>query len=1326
MKFHKSHNLTTVAAVANWPYMNAVFNLQALGLDPDDNGLVGVNQFFVHGQFHELMRMEIQLLNHPLLTPHNGAALLAARARLEIARHSTPNRTPRNVAQDISIRYQLNDGRWVTRRLTYHPNAQNGNSLLDWRRMSPDHILGAIAASQQSSVGLEVDDVELHISLRYDYNNHHVFGDGLCGYIALVCGLARILKGRDAELCRTRTGQRAERQQRAREDEAKLLREKLDMDGPLEMPQGLQKFVEHEDFRAYRIAYITRVPGHTDKFRDDQVVAGDRYVDQHDETDRSGAKRHPGKTIFLRYFPESEPPHIEEIPFHNFKDDVIALRSRVKNRHTYTCPHCFEVVQDAYNPSRRDQTSWRAHPCQGGRRQCEVCKISFAPDHYDEHISTPQLDQVECLGCGIMCFGMGCLNQHTRLCQEAPPVCEMCKMQHLPFEGCDWPKCFDCTGKDRRKRLRPGDVCEHRHFIKKPTRDTKGKSVEHWAFDIETPWEFKDSEPQSKAESLREAVATIKKGAIKIFRVGAIRAAQLDGEEEVEFIGMDSMAKFKAWIDSRKNTGKTPTFWSHNGSRFDTRFVIDGFVEAGMPVSNIQDKSIFMGTKAVDVVLGKPAYARFRDFYLHASAPLAALPGMYGIKDVKKGHFPHEFFHVAHFDYSGPMPGIDWYGLGSMKGYCTPFTKLNKKVEYEHDVIAWHEEESRKYVPHTDKPWVLLDQLRAYLVDDVRVLKLAMLCHRELIRDVSGLDPLLKPTQASVAMECWRYSHMPPDSVEIPRMMPHAVVTAGKWANMEQQLAGCYQGGNVCFRQAAYCVSQADSARGVHLIGVDKVSLYPSVMYNRLYPTGKLVPHDFTPDRQPTLDWLKQQVGAIKCRLWYPSNREPPLFPRDRFIVRGKLCHALTETPQTAIPRVRTLAKFLACVEQGYEWDAVEWVVAAAEPRTDLFNSYITGFYRIKTKCGGLPDTMRNVTDVDAIVKWCQDEHKASGVDILEEWSKDGTMTVLQEYFPEWFEDNGGLKSVAKLMLNSLYGKFGEKREKKGNKFFDDNDGIQNLAETDPGYLGMFPLGDGFVGEVKSLHSLGVLNVNVLVAAYVTDYGMLELNKKLEWAGEDVLYHDTDSVFMVWDPAKRGSPHPETGDHLGEWSDDVGTTTCNWKRPNFFVSIGKKSYALAQTFDFSREAYEKYLQEPDMDWFAKRHQGKPWEEFERECREVPDAIWGDGEGGEVFMEVLKIRMKGVTMNGRNARLLTFRHMWGMAQAMMGNEEEIEAGEGAPLEVHYQSWRWNRPASEFTIQDTRKVVKASREHLAGRLTTTGRLLPFGAERFEGWKNFEYVN
>ena len=1307
--------------------MQAVANLQALGLDPDDNQLMVVNQFVVHEQYGELLRMEVSIFNHPLLTPHNGAALLAARARLEIARHTTANRTPRQIAQDISIRYQLNDGRWVSRRLTRNPNQQNGQSLLKWRRMTPDHILGAIAASQQSSVGLEVDDIELQISLRFDYNNHHVHGDGLCGYIALVCGIARIVQGDKCELVRKRAGQRAEWQASSRRTKALELREKLDLVGPLEMPGGLRTFLDHPDYRAFRILYITRIPGQSDKFREDQVLVGDQYVDEQIFTEKSGAKRTPGKTICLRYFPESEPPHIEEIPFHTFTDDLAVARNRVKNRHTYTCPHCLEMVQDAYNPNRKDQTTWRSHPCIG-RRQCELCKISFSPEQFEEHVSAHGTDLVECLGCNVMCFGTACLNQHTRLCQEAPPVCDMCKHQHLPNEGCDWPKCFDCTGKERLKRLRPADVCDHHHFIKKPTRDTKGKNVEHWVFDIETPSEFKDMPPQSKAEQLREDAAQIKKGAVKIFRVGAIRVAQLDGDEEVEIIGMDSMAKFRAWIRDRQWRGKVPTFWSHNGSRFDTRFVIDGFVEDGMPVSHIQGKSIFMGSKAVDVVLGKPAYARFRDFYLHASAPLAALPGMYGIQGVKKGHFPHEFFHVSRFDYEGPMPGIEWYGLGSMKGYCTPFTKLNKKVEYEHDVKAWHEEESRKYVPYTDRPWNLLEQLRSYLADDVRVLKAAMLKHRELMQNVSGLDPLLKPTQASVAMECWRHAHMPEKSVEIPRMMWHAVETAGKWADMETQLNGCYQGGNVNFRQACYRVPTEDRARGVYIGMVDKVSLYPSVMYNRLYPTGTLVPFDFGPENQPSLQWLKQQVGAIKCRMWYPTEKQPPLFPRDRFYVKGKLCHALTETYENAIPRVRTMVKFLACVEQGFEWDQVEWVVTASEPRTDLFNSYIAGFYRIKTKCGGMPDSLGKNPSVEAIVKWCEEEAKASGVDLLKEWSEDMVDNVeLQEWTRKWFEDNPGLKGVAKLMLNSLYGKFGEHRIKTSFRFLDTNSEVQDLAEQDPGYQGMYPLGDGFVGEVKNQHSLGVANVNVLIAAHVTDYGMLELNYKLEEMGLNALYHDTDSVTMVWDPAEHGGlSHPITGDHLGQWSDDVGTTTCTWKRPDLFVSIGKKSYALAQTFDFNKEAYERYLADPDMDWFAKRHRGKPWEVFEEECRQVPDAIWDDGERGEVFVEVLKIRMKGVTMNGRNARILTFRHMWGMAQAMMGNEEEIEAGEGTPLEVHYQSWRWNRPASEFTIQDTRKIVKASREHLAGRLTKQGYLYPFGAERFECWKHFEFAN
>lgn len=1301
-----------------YPYVQARNNLLLLGLDSDQ--LVNVNKHTAEYLLHDRVDFRLDLPFHPNVTPNNGAALLVVRLQDEIRRHANPHLIPREIAQSLRIAYTTNNGSWASRFITLNRFTVPPTTLKRWRRLTPMHLLHTMGMCVQSAEDIDINNIELLATIHYD-NTNPVFGNGLCGYIALACGIDRIKNGAQSELCCKRTGERKERQDRLRESRAKDLQEQLDIRGPLQMPSDLVKFLEHPSFDDYRILYTVHRSGEKPSFLPGQLLCGARWVGA---TNEKGFRK-PGKTICLRYWPDTDPAHVEEISFEQFTKEKAAALDYRKNRNTYDCPHCLEVVQDGYGPK-----GWRFHSCPN-KSPCSVCNMPFTSEDLDEHYATPLTDQVECLGCNQLCYGTGCLTMHTRWCNQAPSYCTTCKTQHYLDESCDWPKCPDCNGKKRR--VKPNDLTEHRHYISKPRHNTKGKDVVNWVYDLETLYYYQQDGKQLTAKQAEiERNSTIPKGAVKVFVPWSIRAQPLDSDDPADgvyFEGFDCLSKFRHFVFGG---GKIKVFWAHNGGRFDTRFIMDWFIKDGMQLSTIQDKSILMGNKVVDLVLGKPVVAKFRDFYLHASAPLAALPGMYGISGVKKGHFPHDFSYVDNVEYEGPMPDFEWFDPGGLKAYCTPFTKLDKKKEYEHNMLAWWEEEHRKFVPYTDQLWNFKEQMRLYLEDDVRVLRAAMTEHRKLMKEAAGIDPMLHATQAKVAMESWRTSHMPTEKcVEIPRMIVGGE-NHTKWANMQKQLEGCYQGGNVNLRKVFHRVGPRQRARGVHIAGVDKVSLYPSVMYNRQYPCGDLQHYDFDEFTQPTLEWLKEQVGAIKCRLWWPDTKPPPLFPRDRYAIDGKLCHSLSETAETAISRPRTLIKFLACVEQGYEWDQVEWVVAASDVRKDLFNSYITGMYRIKTKCGGMPDSLSNKPSVDDMLKWAMEEYEASGVDIMEEWSKDRSepdpdKAEFGAWFPAWFEKNPGLKGVAKLMLNSLYGKFGEKRVKTSNKFVDSDLEVQQIAETDPMYQGMFQMGSGFVVQTYGKTTNGIMSVNVLIAAHVTDYGMLELNYKLEEMGEDVLYHDTDSVFMVWDPAKHGGrEHPPTGDHLGQWSDDVGTTTTPWKRPDMFVAISPKSYAIAQTFDLSEEAYQRYLADPNLSWFAERHAGKPWEQFYAECEQVPDAIFENEDGSEVFVEVLKIRMKGITMNSRNARLLTFRHMMGMSMAMCGREDEIDEGEGSPLEVHYQSWRWNRPAMEFTVQDTRKVVKGSRQQLKGKLTKGGKLLPFGAERFECWKHLEFVN
>jgi hypothetical protein len=85
-------------------------------------------------------------------------------------------------------------------------------------------------------------------------------------------------------------------------------------------------------------------------------------------------------------------------------------------------------------------------------------------------------------------------------------------------------------------------------------------------------------------------------------------------------------------------------------------------------------------------------------------------------------------------------------------------------------------------------------------------------------------------------------------------------------------------------------------------------------------------------------------------------------------------------------------------------------------------------------------------------------------------------------------------------------------------------------------------------------------NVNVVVAAYVTNQARLKLYEYLSKLGESVLYCDTDSVIYIQKVDE--SPKVKTGDYLGDLTDELE----EFGPQSFireFVSGGPKNYAFS-------------------------------------------------------------------------------------------------------------------------------------------------------------------
>ena len=176
----------------------------------------------------------------------------------------------------------------------------------------------------------------------------------------------------------------------------------------------------------------------------------------------------------------------------------------------------------------------------------------------------------------------------------------------------------------------------------------------------------------------------------------------------------------------------------------------------------------------------------------------------------------------------------------------------------------------------------------------------------------------------------------------------------------------------------------------------------------------------------------------------------------------------------------------------------------------------------------------------DYVKKWLKNKTEATG------WPKNCVTDEQKDaYITDYYAREGvqlksnkigknfGRKQVAKLMLNSFGGKFGEKPnktqtftvtrpgqmyriiEESGNNIHDIRICTENIVEVD----------------VRKVVEEVILSskTNIFIASITTTCARLELYEYLESLKDQVLYFDTDSIIYQ---GRKGSPRVETGRFL--------------------------------------------------------------------------------------------------------------------------------------------------------------------------------------------------
>jgi len=158
---------------------------------------------------------------------------------------------------------------------------------------------------------------------------------------------------------------------------------------------------------------------------------------------------------------------------------------------------------------------------------------------------------------------------------------------------------------------------------------------------------------------------------------------------------------------------------------------------------------------------------------------------------------------------------------------------------------------------------------------------------------------------------------------------------------------------------------------------------------------------------------------------------------------------------------------------------------------------------------------------------------------------------------PEDIKPNPGKRAVAKICLNSLWGKCGQRQNMTQTEYVSDVKRWYQLLLDDRLEISNTNfINDNMVHvtfKYKNQYVQDTFSTNTYIAAFKTSNARLRLYEMLDKLKQSVAYYDTDSIVFI----DNGENSVKTGCMLGEWTDEIG-------KDNYIkelVSTGPKNYA---------------------------------------------------------------------------------------------------------------------------------------------------------------------
>ena len=614
--------------------------------------------------------------------------------------------------------------------------------------------------------------------------------------------------------------------------------------------------------------------------------------------------------------------------------------------------------------------------------------------------------------------------------------------------------------------------------------------------------------------------------------------------------------EFCEWVFQEKH--KFYTFIAHNGRGYDFQIIMRWIYKH----TSLKPFTIYAGSKIMTFSVEGEFNIRFLDSLNFLTMKLEDMPGTFGIKELKKGFYPYWFNTIENFDYEGPLPCKRFYRPRNMK--------LEKKKEFN----KWYDKlKKENYYYHHE------NETRSYCISDVDILRRSCELFRDLFIEVANIDPFRYTTIASVCMAIFKADYIIDDydvkyrlmrweksqlqSQEEKKQYEENFNNKIREQVFKEKKIGVFKYQDVSFMRESFFGGRTNATKLKYVFKgneegkyADITSLYPSVNFYDDYPLGHPIhiTSNFKKDKNGKYD-ISGYFGFIKCSVECPKDLYFPVLAR-----KGKkLMFDLQDKKGTWATN-----ELQKAVEKGYKITNIEKIYHFEETTNSLFKGYISKFLKIKQESSGLPDWVTKPNEdncvkdyeLDYILSLTEDQRTDLYIDLYHK-----NQGILMEKHK--IKKNKGLRAIAKLCLNSLWGKFGQRSNMPCKEIIGSNENKKywdlmfNEKYTSQDYWEIDEDRIEFTYKLKDDYVEDSFNTNIAIASFTTSSARLRLYEGLDLLKHQVLYHDTDSIVYVYDPDNPNHKKMEIGDYLGEWTDELE----GCKMIGTFISGGPKNYS---------------------------------------------------------------------------------------------------------------------------------------------------------------------